>query len=182
MSFKKINFNNRGFTLIELLVVIAIIGILSSVVLASLNSARVKARDTRRISDLAQIRIALELYYDTNGYYPQSNCGWDCNGYRFSFDNSWNLLAADLAPYISTLSKDSINSGCPPWNNNCFSYAYGNVGRNTYPAQYDLTAQLEDPNNAQRCAVRGYRFYFDNRYWCTAFGGGYSNQIYEASN
>ncbi len=61
-----------GFTLIELLVVIAIIGILSSVVLASLNSARLKARDARRVADLKQIQIALELYYDANGKYPTS--------------------------------------------------------------------------------------------------------------
>lgn len=60
----------RGFTLIELLVVIAIIGILSSVVLASLNSAREKSRDARRQTDLQQISLALELYYDDNGSYP----------------------------------------------------------------------------------------------------------------
>lgn len=59
-----------GFTLIELLVVIAIIGILSSVVLASLNSARQKGRDARRISDIKQIQLALELSYDANGVYP----------------------------------------------------------------------------------------------------------------
>ena len=56
----------RGFTLIELLVVIAIIGILSSVVLASLNSARQKGRDAKRISDVKQLQLALELYYDAN--------------------------------------------------------------------------------------------------------------------
>src|SRR3989344_5533377 len=56
----------RGFTLIELLVVIAIIGILSSVVLASLNSARQKGRDTARVSALKQLQLALELYYDAN--------------------------------------------------------------------------------------------------------------------
>ncbi|QQR82870.1 type II secretion system protein [Candidatus Campbellbacteria bacterium] len=61
----------RGFTLIELLVVIAIIGILSSVVLASLNSAREKARDAKRISDIKQIQLALELYADSHaGLYP----------------------------------------------------------------------------------------------------------------
>ena len=58
--------STKGFTLIELLVVIAIIGILSSVVLASLNSARKKGRDARRVADLKQLQLALELYYDAN--------------------------------------------------------------------------------------------------------------------
>jgi len=61
---------NSGFTLIELLVVIAIIGILSSVVLASLNSARQKGRDARRVADVKQLQLALELSYDANGVYP----------------------------------------------------------------------------------------------------------------
>lgn len=62
--------NQKGFTLIELLVVIAIIGILSSVVLASLNTARQKSRDARRISDIKQLQLALELHYDAQGQYP----------------------------------------------------------------------------------------------------------------
>ena len=61
---------SRGFTLIELLVVIAIIGILSSVVLASLNSARKKGRDARRIADVKQLQLAMELYYDSSQKYP----------------------------------------------------------------------------------------------------------------
>ena len=60
----------RGFTLIELLVVIAIIGILSSVVLASLNSARAKSRDAKRLSDIKSLQLALELYFDQEKTYP----------------------------------------------------------------------------------------------------------------
>jgi len=54
----------KGFTLIELLVVIAIIGILSSIVLVSVNSARNKAKDAAVKSNLANLRVAAELFYD----------------------------------------------------------------------------------------------------------------------
>ena len=62
----------EGFTLIELLVVIAIIGILSSVVLASLSTARQKSRDAKRVSDIGQIQLALELYFDASQTYPST--------------------------------------------------------------------------------------------------------------
>lgn len=62
--------STQGFTLIELLVVIAIIGTLASVVLASLNSARVSARDAKRMADLRNLAVVLELYYHDNSRYP----------------------------------------------------------------------------------------------------------------
>lgn len=65
-----------GFTLIELLVVISIIGLLAAVVLVSLNGARAKSRDAKRVSDVHQIMTALELYYsDNSGYPPASGTG-----------------------------------------------------------------------------------------------------------
>lgn len=64
--------SSKGFTLIELLVVIAIIGILSSVVLASLNTARAKGSNAAIKSQLAAIRPQAEIYYDTYGNYGSS--------------------------------------------------------------------------------------------------------------
>jgi len=73
----------KGFTLIELLVVIAIVGLLSTIVMVSLNKTRVKARDARRKNDLKQIATAVELYYDQNNTYiipgtgnSGCSCGW----------------------------------------------------------------------------------------------------------
>jgi prepilin-type N-terminal cleavage/methylation domain-containing protein len=64
------NKNQKGFTLIELLVVIAIIGLLASVVLLALNSARSKSRDAKRIADIRQVSSAFELFFNDKSSYP----------------------------------------------------------------------------------------------------------------
>jgi len=67
---------SRAFTLIELLVVIAIIGILSSVVLASLSSSRLKARDAIVLAELTQFANLAELQYSDTGSYAGLQRGW----------------------------------------------------------------------------------------------------------
>jgi len=61
-------------------VVVAIIGLLASVILASLNTARGKARDAKRESDLNNIQIALEMYYDKYGTYLVAGTGYTAGG------------------------------------------------------------------------------------------------------
>ena len=114
----------KGFTLIELLVVIAIIGILSSVVLASLNTARAKARDAKRLSDMHQMKIALEFYYDSFGRYPDSdNAG--CGGWD-SYGNGTFITPLVSNNFLPTHLLDSII------NDSCGNYAYYR-----YPANYE---------------------------------------------
>lgn len=109
----------RGFTLIELLVVIAIIGVLSSVILASLNTARIKARDAARISDIQSIRTALELYAnDHNGQYPYLNqsgggsgCWWNWQSGNSGSGYSW-LSVLQTGGYLSQVPVETTLSGC----------------------------------------------------------------------
>ncbi len=62
-----------GFTLIELLVVIAIIGLLSTLAVVALNSARQRSRDAKRVSDISQIQTAFELAFSEVGNYPTAS-------------------------------------------------------------------------------------------------------------
>ncbi len=118
----------RGFTLIELLVVIAIISLLSGIVMASLNSARSKARDARRLSDMRQIQTALELYYDTYGAYPNGDndgCGgWDIGNQTYPLLTSGGVSL--LGSFMPNTPRD------PTATTNCTGYGYYR-----YPAGYD---------------------------------------------
>ncbi len=135
MSYSK---QNHGFTLIELLVVVAIIGMLSSIITASLNSARAKARDARRVSDLKQLNMAIMLYYDDN------NNQWPCTGITGNdtyIDDQSHCLASELVPkYIPSIPTDPKygGDGAKEWGND-YQYAYST----TLGGSYNLRTALE---------------------------------------
>ena len=126
-----------GFTLIELLVVIAIIGVLATIVLASLNSARRKSRDARRVTDIKQIGLALQLYYDGVGssQYPLAD-----GGATACADSDYGLRTLVTSGYIPTIPHDPSDPTA------CYRYASGSIDSKI--STYHLGAILEDPANA----------------------------------
>ena len=148
----------RGFTLIELLVVIAIIGVLSSVVLVSLNAARVRAGDAKVRADFRNIQAALYLYHDTNnsmppnktsGAYPSTSVDWlddlvsagflaekpvPPSGYVYYYYNygSGSAMGAMLATTLkaATPSLTGLPGSCRPFSG--YNWCRNDVMSNSY--------------------------------------------------
>jgi type II secretion system protein G len=126
----------KGFTLIELLVVIAIIGILAAMIIASLSGTRSKARDAARKSDLRQVKLALEQYYQDqspNQYYSAATAV-----------NLSNLSGTLTPTYIKSLPTDPINSG---------SYVYMYKSSGTPPDSYVIYAVLENSKETDTSGI-----------------------------
>ncbi len=93
--------NKRGFTLIEILISVAIIAILTAIGVVSYTSINKRSRDAKRISDLEQVRSALEMYRSDNGSYP---------GTSASFQTLSTLNASLVPTYLPSIPSDPKSS------------------------------------------------------------------------
>jgi len=123
----------KGFTLLEVLTTIAIIGILSSVVMVSMNGARARGRDSKRIADISQMAIAMEVYYNACRKYPEALATTAHQGCSSGIT---------LGSFLSTIPTDP---GSTP-----YGYAVGSGG-----SSFALQATLETNDRALTDDVDG---------------------------
>lgn len=127
-----------GFTLIELLVSISIIGILVTIALSAYSTINKKTHDTKRKSDIEQVRSALEMYRSENKFYPTGGCaGASCTNVAVS------TLSTDLLSYMTTIPSD-------PKSSQSYWYRATDLVSGNYYG-YCLSANLEQTNPTDSC-------------------------------
>lgn len=141
----------KGFTIIELLVVVSIIAVLTAVVLTQFSTVRARSRDAKRISDIAQMQLAIQQYFDRCNQYPSATgtgpnatlnlasnvgCPFDTSGNRITLGSFMNQLPTAPAGIDDP-------TGVQP-----YSYRYIVHNNGTVNDDYYLIARLEQPNRA----------------------------------
>ena len=136
------NNKKQAFTLIELLVVIAIIGILATLAVVSLQNARARARDSKRIADVRQMQTALELYFNDWNTYPATTS-----------------VVAGGSIASGTTYMATIPTGPTPTDGSSCStttYAYNQQGSGaSYSISFCLGSQTGGLSSGIQCATPG---------------------------
>ncbi len=136
------NIKKSGFTLIELLVVIAIIGLLATIAMTVLNTARRKSKVASTNMEVEQYHKSLSLYYDDNGYYPVI---------PQMIANGTSICLGDYAPAETSCGNPTL----PQW----------------YPAAQDFEAKLEKyipalPKSVANCPGSSAGKFYNYVYTC----------------
>ncbi|OGD24798.1 hypothetical protein A2819_00960 [Candidatus Azambacteria bacterium RIFCSPHIGHO2_01_FULL_40_24] len=126
------NKKEKGFTLLELLVVIGIIGLLASILVVNLTSARKRARDTKRIADVRNLQTASEDYYGKNGKYPTIIS---------------DLVTGTQIPVWPLDPLAPSGTVCAANSDLCYWYAYFTPTGALGPQYYHFGASFEEPGS-----------------------------------
>lgn len=146
--------NEKGFTLIELLVVIAIIGLLSTLAVVALNSARQKSRDSKRVADIKQVQTALELFFaDSADGYPAGSAltlggtGAANLSSGADFDDT-----ASGTTYMGLVPSAPTPADCTSGND--YVYTVGGTGNSSYAITFCLGGTVGDLASGMHTATQ----------------------------
>lgn len=144
--------SNKGFTLIELLVVIAIIGLLSTLAVVALNSARQKSRDSKRVADVKQIQTALELYFADNNYYPTAASAITLGSASYTklCDDGFGNSDCTGTTYMGLVPAAPTPEDCDVAADN--NYSYVSADGRAYTITFCLGGKVGDLDPANRTA------------------------------
>lgn len=129
--------SKRGFTLVEVLVAATIIAVLTAVGMVSYTSVNKRSRDTKRQSDIEQVRSALEMFRADYGYYPNAGTG--------SWIDASGLSGSLVSSYLPAIPND------PKSATQAYRYMATNLAAGNYYG-YCLSAKLEGGDPADTCA------------------------------
>lgn len=126
-----------GFTIVELLIVIVVIGILAAIVIVAFNGVQSRARDSERTTEIKAIQKKLEVFFVTNGYYP--------NAYQMR-DATYRRDTFDLNDAASRPSGGNALGYC--WANTANDYCY--VAYRPSPLTGDCTGAVDITEQCNR--------------------------------
>ncbi|PIS09682.1 hypothetical protein COT75_00605 [Candidatus Beckwithbacteria bacterium CG10_big_fil_rev_8_21_14_0_10_34_10] len=138
--------NKQGFTLLELLVAIFIMGVLTAMLLANFQDVRSRGRDTKRKTQLIQVKNALRIYYNDNQQYPADDGvgNLDCSGW-VGGSCTWGGPLIDRATtYMTQLPEDPFSGVDPSW-----VYFYESDDTNGIGEGFNLYACLENDSDTE---------------------------------
>lgn len=145
--------SQSGFTLIELLVVIAIIGLLSTLAVVALNSARQRSRDAKRVSDIRQIQTALELGFSETSNYPAGTSvvlGAAASDVLCNVNGSSSFVAAAADCNSGTIYMGLVPTNPTP-NGEPYTYTSAS-GTGTYQLTFQLEGATGQLSAGDNCA------------------------------
>lgn len=132
----------KGFTLVELLVVIAIIGLLSTLAVVALNSARAKARDAKRVADVKQMQTALELYFNDQNAYPSESADLELGGTNSDTLSSGAAPDGWTSDSTGTTYMGLVPAAPTPPAGDTYTYKANNTDTSVYQIEFTLEAKV----------------------------------------
>lgn len=142
----------KGFTLVEVIIVIGIVAVLTVIIFPSVSNIRAKNRDTERVADISALQLALSLYYNKNGSYPDASAGLDAVSPAYTpEDSKVGPENADEYIYVPLTRSTENTPKC--------SYYHLGVKLELPNTQIDTTGTFSTvPSNGTLNEANGYQY------------------------